>query len=335
MNIISLSPSSMDAFGGCHNKFFIEQILKYRSGNIKAGLKGTILHEVNEVLAHVRWSQLNGEIFGDDGDGCSTDGRFGIDLTLPISIRTVEELTSLTFEYYKASEPFHNWKPEDKKDCIEWAKRVYKSPYNPLNLDILEVERFFEIELVEPEFCYSYGEGVEGFLKLRGVIDLIIKHDETTVEILDWKSGQRKDFHTQKVKEIDDLYDDTQLLVYLYAVKTLLKYPNIIVTIFYLREGPITLNFQEKHIKRAKEKILEKFEAIKAKNRADRDISWKCGKLCDFNKRTFEGTHVKPFVEFRDGEFTKAGETMSICQQVHYCNEQKGLEWTSKYLKKK
>jgi ATP-dependent helicase/DNAse subunit B len=322
MHIVSLSPSSMDSFQGCHNKFFIEQVLKWRSGNIKAGLKGTILHEVMETLAKHKFDLQN-------------DNKY----IVPADWAYVEELTRLTFEKYQQEEPHHNWKPEDKKECIKWAKIAYESKYNPINLDIFEIEKFFEIELCEPEFCYTYkdfdGNDVQGFLKLRGVIDLVIKHDDTTLEILDWKSGQRKDFHTQKVKEIDDLYDDTQLLVYLYAVKQLYNFPNILVTIFYLREGPFTLFFGNKHVTRAKEKILEKFEAIKATQKADRDISWKCGKLCDFNQRTFEGTHIKPFIEFRDGEFTKPGENMSICQQVNYCNDVKGLDWSTKYLKKK
>lgn len=322
MQILTLSPSAIDSFQGCKNKFFIEQVLKWRSGNIKAGLKGTICHEVLETLAKSKLDLQNGNIY-----------------SVPADWQYVEELTKSTFEKYQQQEPHHNWKPEDIKECLKWVKTAYESEFNPLNLNILDVEKWFELELTEPEFCYSYknidGEEITGFLKIRGKIDLIINHNDDTIEVLDWKSGERKDFHTKKVKGISDLYDDIQLLVYLYAVKQLYKDKTVIVTIFYLREGPITLMFEDKHVRRAKEKILEKLSAMQSVRQVDKEISWKCGKLCDFNKRTFEGTHIKPFVEFRDGQFKEPGELMSVCDQVCYSNQQKGIDWTTKYLKKK
>lgn len=109
-------------------------------------------------------------------------------------------------------------------------------------------------------------------------------------------TGQRLDWATGEKKDMPKLQKDFQLMLYYYAIKKLFpEYKKVIVTIIFLRDGgPFTLEFEDSTVEKVEELFKEHFETVK-KNTFPKPVSqnrssFKCNRLCDFYKETWEGT---------------------------------------------
>lgn len=213
------------------------------------------------------------------------------------------------------------------------VETVQKSQFWPLDLDIVAPEGKFDFEIKEDWAKYSIKQGektLDGYLGLKGTIDLLTRVDEKTLEIVDWKTGKRWNWAKGTEKTQASLQDDPQLRLYHYAASKL--YPDvdqIIVTIFFIRDGgPYTMLYTKDDLPKTEEMIRTRFEEIKKTKKPQLNKTWMCSKLCHFGKNTFKdsGSSVLPIVEFRRGQVNQKGDTMTMCAQVEFEIARKGID---------
>lgn len=247
--------------------------------------------------------------------------RYGVEL--------VEHLIDLAYEYYTNRLDHHEWKPVDYKDCANWAWMAldYKvgekqGLFDPRNRDIIDVEPHFDFELQEDwakiNTSDEDGNNIESRLSLKGTIDLVTKVNNDTLEIIDWKTGQRLNWANGNVKTFEDLKKDPQLLLYNRAVRHLYpEFKNVICTIFYIRDGgPFSIALDESHSKLMEENIQKRFNEIKnttnPKMRDPKQKDWRCKSLCGFYKQNWPGTKF------------------NMCRYIHEHTKKFGIEETIK-----
>ena len=320
--------SSYNRYDFCPHAYFMEYNLGWNGRSGKAAVKGTTVHKVLEIMAMIKKAQQNGKKSVGD-----VIGRVKEDYDL-------DKLIEKCYKYYTENEAHIKWVNADYKDVNKWthmALELNNGQYDPREREIWDSEPFFDFIIDQPWSSYSYQVGkeiIEGQLSIKGTIDLILKVDDNTLEICDWKTGQKRtDWATGKEKNYDDFMKDFQLRLYHYAAHLLYpEFENIIVTICYVRAGgPFTLCFSKDDLKDTEEMIKKRFEQIKKCKKpfriiTDKQQNWKCKYLCDSGKTTFEGTHIAPMQEFRRGQKTRYGDIMSKCEQVHFELERKGME---------
>ena len=142
------------------------------------------------------------------------------------------------------------------------------------------------------------GTTITGNLAIKGTIDLVTKIDDNIIEVVDWKTGQRKNWATGEVKTYEKLLDDAQLLLYNYAISKLYPdYEQAIMSIFFTRDGgPFSMCFDKSDQNRFLEMLRKRYEEIKD-NIKPRPISssrrdFRCQKLCHFYKNNWPGTNT-------------------------------------------
>jgi len=128
------------------------------------------------------------------------------------------------------------------------------------------------------------------------------------------------------------LTNDPQLRLYHYAMSYLYPdYDVIIPSVYFINKvdkidgGVFSIPFTKLDIAKTEDMIKKRFRAIKYNKNPRLTKTWKCKRLCHFGKQTFEGTHIQPEIEYRDGQFTKPGKIMTQCQQIHNNVQQHGM----------
>src|SRR6185503_10332408 len=109
--------------------------------------------------------------------------------------------------------------PSDYLDCQTWIKNILEfndGDYDPRKRNIVQAEQFFDFELKRDwsKYKFSVGENnLEGHVRLRGTVDLITEVSESPKvwEIVDYKTGLRKNWANDKLKDDSNLKDDIQL----------------------------------------------------------------------------------------------------------------------------
>lgn len=316
----------------CPQQYYLEYLIGMKGPGNKAADIGSIVHKVLEILAKIKKAQQNGKDKIED--------EITEESTTDFNIQYIIEKVYL---YY--TKVFNQvWTDDDFKIV---TKHVYNAieygggMFNPLNRIIVEPEQQFNFSIEKEWAKYDFtdpvsGEQVQGYLGLKGTIDLLTQIDDKTYEIVDWKTGARKNWATGEEKTQAKLEHDPQLLIYFYAASHL--YPNIeqiVVTIFFIKDGgPFTVVFTKDNMRETEQMLKERFDTIRKTEKPKLNKSWKCTKFCHFGKNTFEGTHKKPIVEFRNGEVTKRGQLMTICEQIKFETDRKGLDKVTKeYIK--
>jgi CRISPR/Cas system-associated exonuclease Cas4 (RecB family) len=223
----------------------------------------------------------------------------------------------LCFEYYKRHEEDVGLVPKDLKTCIGWVYKAlaYNDGYmDPRNQNINATEQFFDIEIKQDWAKYRYeinDKVFDGYLSIKGTVDVIIKEDDLYFQILDYKTGKRLNWATGKEKTYEDLCSDKQLLLYYYALKNLFPERNFYVSIYYVNNGGVfDIVFSEEDYKKAEDMLREKFEYIRSvdlpRQLSANQQNWKCTKLCKFSE-----------------EFQDTGKT--TCQYFHDLIKCKGM----------
>lgn len=308
----------------CEQQYFFEYVLGWRSPSNQKADKGTIVHKVLEILAVIKKGQQ-------DSQNSIIDDIVG---ELPVEGYDLENIIKNVYDYYIALCHHHKWTDKDFVDCRNW---VYKAltfnngMFDPRNRNILCPEQHFDITIDKKwaEYEYDYkNEKIKGKLGLKGTIDLITKVDDSTIEIIDWKTGRRLDWATGQEKTQEKLENDPQLRIYHYAVQKL--YPDIkhiIVTIFFINDGgPFSILFDPSDIPQTENMLRDKFEVIKKTKKPALKKSWICNKLCHYGKTSFDNTHILPIIEYRDGQVCQKDSFMTKCEQVKHDIELKGLD---------
>ncbi len=324
MIITYLRSSSYGTHSMCAQQYFLEYNLGIRSPSNQKADKGTIVHKVLEILAYIKLSiQNNEKNYNDDIVGKISVEKYSID-----------KITEKVYNYYSGQFKHHKWTTKDFKDCRLWVDKAiteHNATFDPRNREILQPEQRFDIVINKPWAYYKYqtkNENLEGYLAIKGTIDLITKVNDNTIEIVDWKTGRRLDWATGQEKTLAKLQNDPQLRIYHYAVSQL--YPDmdhIMFTINFINDGgAFTVSYDKSDLSKTEDMIRQKFETIKNTQVPQLNKSWKCTKLCHFGKTTFENSHVLPIVEYRDNQICTNGSTMTKCEQIKHDIQLKGIE---------
>jgi hypothetical protein len=309
----------------CEQQYFIEYNLGIRSPSGLKADKGTIVHKVLEILAGIRLSQQNKELEYIDDILANVD----------VNNYDIDHITERVYDYYASLFKHHDWKPKDFKDCLKWVYKAitdHNGIFDPRSRNILRPEQHFDIVIDKPWSNYKYEtkEGIiEGRLAIKGTIDLITKVNDSTIEVIDWKTGKRLDWATGQEKTLEKLYDDAQLKIYHYALSKIYpEYDHIIMSINFINDGgAFSMCFDKSDLGSTEELIRKKFEDIKNCKKPKLSRTWKCSKLCYFGKNTFENHNsILPIIENRDNQVCSKGNHMTMCEQIKYEIGLNGLE---------
>jgi ATP-dependent helicase/DNAse subunit B len=273
MEINYLRASSIGTYKDCQFKYFLDYTCGLQSPAGKKALLGTIFHWIYEALAR-----------------CKKTGHY----KLNDKYSDPNYLLQVAWARFTKENPQFEYTKADWKFVHKLVNEMMHSKLNPLKLDILATEKQFEIDLDLPGF----GENC----KLRGTIDLVTKLDDETLHVVDWKSGERKDWVTGKPKELDDFQKDIQLRVYDLALRVLYpEYKYRLFTIYYVRDGgPYTVTFSNKDVAESIDAIRKYYNQIKTNNKPkrikdDRTRSrefFKCKFVCHYGKTKDDNGNV-------------------------------------------
>jgi hypothetical protein len=275
MRVVKCSASAIKLYNHCPFSYFLQYILGIESGTGKAALQGKIVHQTLEWMARLR---KRGKT---NVDPMWLLNRAWDELTAKspevIIRRVTTRIDKNTGEYKEAA---------DFKKCRIALETVLDDPfYNPYNLNgIIDIERWFAIELPGEEWLCQDKDGKPHQFAVRGFIDLVHELDEETIEIVDWKTGNRKDFYTQKPMDEVLLMREVQSRLYHLAAYFLYpKYKNILITFYYTNDGgPITIALSQEDIAMTIAALHRFFTTIKKDTLVRRNRKWTC-RMCGFN----------------------------------------------------
>jgi len=272
-----------------------------------------------EILAKLKKAKQ------DNKASVSTDfGKLFTRFHLTSKVAQFEPLIKKVYAHYTKDTEL-NWDEKDLKDCIRWVNKIIDNGFDPREKDIIDVEPFFEIEIMQPWAAYDYtigGEQVKSFFSIKGTIDLITRLDSKTIEIIDYKTGKqgRKNWETGKKKTVEDIGNDIQVRMYDYACHFLYPWAEqVIVTMNYVNDGgPFTVYFNKSDFDQTEEILKQRFLEIKNTEIPQCKKSWKCSKFCHFGRSTFEQTSITPL--------QVSGNVMTKCDQIDYVLNSQGIE---------
>lgn len=279
----------------CPGKSWIEYGLGRRSGDNHASAKGTILHSVLENLAKEKLSRQN---------GC-----------VAVDVNPYDLLDEI-YNQFEKDKP-NVLKDDSHKDCVKLLDKVLafrSGVFNPLNQNIVAMERYFDIEITKPWAAYEYetpNGPLIGNLKIKGNADLICEEDGC-LSVTDYKTGRlTTDWATDKEKTAENIREDTQLKLYFWALAhEFPEYENIMLTIYFIRyDRPLTAIYDRSELPEIEEWIRKGYKKLKEMDQPkfiDRGPKkWKC-KMCEFSK-TLEGNSGKTVCKFFQDELKKKG----------------------------
>jgi hypothetical protein len=267
-------------------KYTFEYLFGFPGKSGAKALLGTIFHKTQELRAQASLAIKNHKYnFVDDNFG---------EVLVSDALKTPWALRR-SFDYYTKKNPQFDMGDKEYKIIDQWIYNALHDyyQYDPLNLNVIQTEQFFDIEIKEPWAKYKgiiKGEEVSGYLRIKGTMDLISEVSDDTYELIDYKSGEmRSDFATGEEKTLDYLENDVQLLLYLIALKHLWPTKHWILSLFYIRAGGIfSVIGDDEMLERAKAMVQKMFKEISTceiPTQLDpyhRD--WRCKHLCPFSK---------------------------------------------------
>lgn len=286
--------SSLGTYKSCQMRYYFEYMLGMKVPTGKAACMGTMFHKTFEVRAAAKKAIQEGLSFIEDDNF----GRLSID-----DCRNYELIHKKSFDYYSEIESHLKFAKKDYDDILRWiTTTLEKYPdYDPLNLNIVAAELYFDIEIKKDWAKYEgliNGEKITGNLHIKGTMDSVIKHSDSVYELCDFKTGMyRTDFATGQEKDLEYLKNDTQLLLYLIALKTIYPDVDFILSLFYINKGGIfSVPGDADMLDRAWKMLEKSFKEIsKNYNPVQLDPSHKdfrCKYLCPFAKPSLEDPNV-------------------------------------------
>ncbi len=275
MDLEFLRGSAIGTYNDCQWKYNLLYNVSIESKPNKKALLGTIVHHVLEILAKVK--KTNHHLL--------KDSYSDVDYLLNICWNRYTKLYAQDFEFTDS----------DKQFCKDQINVVMNDKiFNPFNLDIISTELQFEITIKLPQFSFINALGEKDFYKIRGTIDLITRKDDDTLEIIDYKTGERKDWITGEEKSYDKIKSEIQFRVYDLAVKALFpEYKYRWFTMYFTRSGgPFTIAYEPHETEESIDVLRRYFQDISKNNYPSRlkDDSnrsmekWKCMHVCQFGK---------------------------------------------------
>jgi RecB family exonuclease len=171
------------------------------------------------------------------------------------------------------------------EDDLKLLKNTIIRPDSVLNRKIIGAEVAFENEY-------------EGF-KVRGFMDLVTEIDEETLEVRDYKTGTY-------TKNTDDAFKDLQMRIYsMVAKEKFPQYNYVVMTLDYLRKGPISVIFSKEDDIKTKDFLKEAYGKINGAHDPIRKKSFKCSWCIGYDACG----EIKDSYRNSDGQFVMPPET--------------------------
>jgi len=283
MDISKVSASRIKTNKDCEFKYFIEYHIKYppsREGNIYTE-KGSAVHEALEF-----WTNAMLESKTDEDK---------TELDYEKTLRKFYAKTKLwTLDDRRPDRGFPHpvqktcescpWATKDSRcsiadtlisevdgcprpnfeDDLELVKRTLsRKDYGPLAIKdkklknkVLGTEVYFSTEL--------------GGVPVRGYMDLVVEVDQDTIEVIDYKSGNR-------AMNYDAAFKDAQVRIYgAVARQKWPEYKYVMVTLHYIRKNPVTVDLGPKDDELTIKSLQARYKEIVENVRPKRRKSWLC-----------------------------------------------------------
>lgn len=306
MHITSISPSSYSQYDDCKMKYFISNVLKIREPAGDAALKGTMVHYFFEILGKIKKANQEG----------LTEIEIPNFKTYQTNIPTDAEIPSLFDEIFTH---FCNTQKLDKKyhkECYDHVLAVIGSEEDVRNLWVVDTEKRFSIELPFDWAKYDIAteEGRDtGYIAVNGIIDLVVKKPDGSMQVIDWKSGRRKDWITGKLKDEEYLKNDIQLKIYDAAIRLLYpEIPDIRICIFFTKDGgPFYPILDKNSADDTWKKIKNRVTEIRGNELPVQNRTFRC-KFCYYSKIKFNDAPK----EYRRFQLDEIGQKMCACSQL-------------------
>ena len=275
MRVVRCSASAIRLYNHCPFSYFLQYILGMESKAGKAALQGSIVHQTLEWMIKLR-----------------KRGKTNVDPMWLLN-RALDELTAksdieirrVTTRIDKDTGEFKE--ATDFKKCRVALETVLADPfYNPYKLaKVIDAERWFALEMPGEEWQCLDRDGELHQFAVRGFIDMVHEIDEETIEIVDWKTGSRKDFYTQQPIDEALLMREVQPRLYHLAAYFLYpRYKNILITFYYTNDGgPVTIALSQEDVAMTIAALHRFFTTIKRDTLMKRNRWWTC-RMCNFNK---------------------------------------------------
>ena len=275
LRVVKCSASAIGRYNHCPFSYFMHYILGMESKAGKPALQGNIVHQTLEWMAKLK-----------------KRGKTNVD-PMWLLDRAWDEFTDkspelglrrVTTRIDKETGGFKE--AADFKKCRIAMEVVLANPhYNPYGINVVDSEQWFALELPGDEWKCLDKDGKEHQFAVRGFIDLIQELDSDTIEIVDWKTGDRKDYYTQYPIDEELLMREVQPRLYHLAAYFLYpKYKNIIITFYYTNSGgPITISLSPEDLAMTIATLYRFFTTIRRDTLIVRNRHWKC-RMCSFNK---------------------------------------------------
>lgn len=287
MKITRCSTSAINTYYYCPFKYFLSYIMRIQDLPGKNAIIGTIIHLTLECMSKLK--RKNKYI----------DPNWLLDQAWQQCLRKNSHTDLRQYTTRGESADFKR-----SRDIINFV--VNDEHYNPYNMNIIDGERWFDIEMPGDEWQIEDGKQ----FSVRGFLDLVHEIDEETIEIVDWKTGNKMDIYTGKHIDTWTLTNQVQPRLYHIAAMNLYpKYKNIWITFHYLKEkSPVTIVFDEIDASYTIAAVWKFFETVKKDTIIKRNRSWKC-RMCSFNKNDLcnrvwgdLNTHGTDYVEVQYGK---------------------------------
>lgn len=275
MRVVRCSASAIGLYNHCPFSYFMRYILGMESKAGKAALQGTIVHKALEWMAKLR-----------------KRGKTNIDPMWllhrawdeHIAASPEIEIRKVTTRIDKETGGFKE--AADFKKCRVAMEVVLADPYvNPYNNNVVDSERWFALEMPGDEWKCLDKDGSEHQFAVRGFIDLVNEIDNDTIEIIDYKTGSRKDFYTQQPIDEDVLTREVQPRLYHLAAYFLYpQYKNILITFYYTNSGgPVTIALSPDDLATTIATLYRFMTTVRKDTLMRRNRWWTC-KMCSFER---------------------------------------------------
>ncbi len=275
MRVVKCSSSAINLYNHCPFSYFLHYILGMESKTGKAALQGSIVHRTLEWMTKLR---KRGKINVDPMWLLDRAWDEQTEISPGIEIRRVTTRIDKETGGLKEAADF--------KRCRVAMERILNDPhYNPYNLKVIDSEQWFALEIPGKIWkCMDKNGKIHQFT-CRGFIDLVHEINHETIEVVDWKTGNRKSFYTQQSIDEDVLMREIQPRLYHLAAYFLYpRYKNILITFFYANEGgPITIALSHDDIVMTIAALNRFFVTVKNDTLVQRNRAWTC-RMCPFDR---------------------------------------------------
>lgn len=183
MLIPFLRSSLLSGWEVCQTQCLLTYAFGFESKAGAAASGGSCVHKSLELRALGSMHEKAGRksFVYDDWGEITTDWAKDLDQTID---KVYENQQKLDFHV--------DWKKMPKSKVLGWAKKAITDypQYDPVNLNILEIEKYFDMEIKEDWAKYKEvinGVTYEGYLRIKGTIDCVLAHNNGVMEVFDYK----------------------------------------------------------------------------------------------------------------------------------------------------